>query len=170
MQRMQKSIKIGFIGGRIAMKSEMKIMELSTISIHQPTTTIILPQVPLKIKSSRMRRFLDSFSYKKAVEDERLDIELLEQFAELTTSLIKVSIPSDHPLNDLAQKIRDLKSIDTAKNGKNLTLEDTQKVFYCYSSTTLLVLLLSYYWITIASFLWYSYDIILYYSYIILVL
>lgn len=50
-------------------------------------------------------------SGKLALQSEKRDIEMLENFTKLTMSLSEIIIPESHPLNDLAEKIKALHSI-----------------------------------------------------------
>lgn len=75
-------------------------------------------------KSRSMMRVFDVLSSKVAKEAETKDIELLEKFTILTKFFEEFSIPFDHPINDVAAKIKALRSID----GTSMNTIDTQSV------------------------------------------
>ena len=68
--------------------------------------------VSVVAKSSVFTRVYDRFSGKLAEEAEKADIKLLEEFTVLTKCMSDFAIAESHPINDVAQKIRALKSLD----------------------------------------------------------
>jgi hypothetical protein len=63
-------------------------------------------------KSSIFTRVYDRFSGKLAEQSEKSDIKLLEEFTVLTKCMSDFAIRESHPINDVAQKIRELKCLD----------------------------------------------------------
>ena len=57
-------------------------------------------------KGNLFRRVYDRVSGKTAEDDQKSDIEMLEEFTKLTKCLGEIPIPVDHPINDLAAKLR----------------------------------------------------------------
>ena len=57
-------------------------------------------------KGNLFRRVYDRVSGKVAEDAQKADIEMLEEFTKLTKCLGEITIPVDHPINDLAARIR----------------------------------------------------------------
>lgn len=69
-------------------------------------------KVSVVTKSSTLTRVYDRFTGKLAEEAEKSDIKLLEEFTTLTKCMSNFAIPVCHPINDVAEKIRALKSLN----------------------------------------------------------
>lgn len=67
-------------------------------------------------KDNLFRRVYDRVSGKVAEDAQKLDIEMLEEFTKLTKCLGEITIPVDHPINDLAAKIRAQSYIEKSSN------------------------------------------------------
>lgn len=76
--------------------------------------------ITVAAKSNIFSRAYDRISGKSALQSEKTDIEMLENFTKLTMSLSQIIIPQSHPLNDLAEKIKALHSI----NESNTAVKD----------------------------------------------
>ena len=76
--------------------------------------------ITVAAKSNIFSRAYDRISGKSALQSEKTDIEMLENFTKLTMSLSQIIIPQSHPLNDLAEKIKALHSI----NESNTTVKE----------------------------------------------
>ena len=81
----------------------MRTLKLSTVAT-----------VKKAAKSRGIMRFFDRFSSKVAEQAEKNDMAQLEKFIELTKYFREFRIPVEHPLNDAAEKIKALRSIDGA--------------------------------------------------------
>jgi hypothetical protein len=68
--------------------------------------------ITVAAKSNIFSRAYDRMSGKTALQSEKTDIEMLENFTKLTISLSQIIIPQNHPLNDLSEKIKALHSIN----------------------------------------------------------
>ena len=62
------------------------------------------------------RRVYDRVSGKTAEDDQKSDIEMLEEFTKLTKCLGEIPIPVDHPINDLAARIRAQSYVEKSTN------------------------------------------------------
>jgi hypothetical protein len=74
--------------------------------------TTVARTITVAVKSNIFSRAYDRISGKTALQSEKADIEMLENFTKLTMSLSQITIPQNHPLNDLSEKIKALHSID----------------------------------------------------------
>lgn len=92
--------------------------------------------VSVVARSSILTRVYDRFSGKLAEEVEKADIKLLEEFTVLTKCMSDFAIPERHPINDVAQKIRALKSLDESKAEINeiVTVKDAILLRFCIFS------------------------------------
>lgn len=74
------------------------ILVSSTASRFRAISTVTKPNI--------FRRVYDRVSGKTAEDDQKSDIEMLEEFTKLTKCLGEIPIPVDHPMNDLAARIK----------------------------------------------------------------
>ena len=67
-------------------------------------------------KGNLFRRVFDRVSGKTAEDDQKSDIEMLEEFTKLTKCLGEIPIPVDHPINDVAARIRAQSFVEKSTN------------------------------------------------------
>lgn len=77
----------------------------------QSVNVTVARTITVAAKSNIFSRTYDRISGKSALQSEKADIEMLENFTKLTLSLSQIIIHQSHPLNDLAEKIKGLHSI-----------------------------------------------------------
>lgn len=74
-------------------------------------------------KGRGIMRVFDRFNPRVAEEAEKTDIKTLEDFSELTRYFREFRVPVNHPINDVAERIRALRSIKGSS-----TVKDIQEV------------------------------------------
>ena len=100
----------------------IQIIARSTFSIPMKAPlTRIMKLTSGTAKSRSITRVFDRFSSKIANDIEAKDIKSLEEFTKLAKYFEEFPIPFDHPINDIAEKIKALKSIDgSTGNSKDI--------------------------------------------------
>ena len=116
--------KKAHIPSNFAISSKM-MHKIGNVVFSNPRKSSFVRIIRLTTTPSRgIMRVFDRFSSKIADEAERKDIETLEKFTELTKYFREFNIPFDHPINNVAEKIRALRSL----NELSTDMKDVQLV------------------------------------------
>lgn len=118
----------------------IQMVARTAISIPVKTPLIrIMKLTTGTVKSRSIMRVFDRFSSKIANEIETKDIKTLEEFTKFARYFEEFPIPFDHPINDIAEKIKALKGID----GSTGNSKDIQSVRRHSMNVTIYILLVT---------------------------
>ena len=118
----------------------IQIIARNTFSIPMKApVTRIMKLTSGTAKSRSITRVFDRFSSKIANEIEAKDIKTLEEFTKLARYFEEFPIPFNHPINDIAEKIKALKGID----GSTGNSKDIQSVRRHSMNVTIYILLVT---------------------------